>query len=126
MQKSGKVIEKNGDEVTIEFKRTSACGNCKACKTFENASYATVHIKTNSTANIGDTVDVSISEKQFVLSTLIFYGLPLFGLIIGALVGTFISNYFGIEPEGLIAFVSAILCMCMMFFIIHISSKHSQ
>ena len=120
MQKSGKIIEKNGNEVVVEFKRTSACGNCKACKTFEDASYATIHIKTTSTANIGDTIDISISDKQFVLSSLMFYGLPLIGLIIGALVGTFVANIFEIEPDGFIAFGGAIFFMCMAFFVVRI------
>ena len=118
MKKSGKVIEKNGDEVTIEFKRTSACAGCKACKSFEDSEYATIHIKTNSAASIGDTVDISISSKRFVLSVLILYGLPLVGLIIGALAGTFISNTFELEPQGLIAFGTAILFMCITFFFI--------
>ena len=116
MQKSGKVIEKTGDEVTIEFKRTSACGNCKACKTFEDASYATIHIKTKSDAEIGDTVDINMSSKQFVLSVLILYGLPLVALIVGALVGTFISDAFDLDYEGIIAFGMAILFMCVTLF----------
>ena len=138
MKKSGRIIEKNGDEVTIEFKRTSACENCKVCKSFEDASYATIHIKTNdskfismdtdiSTACVGDTVDISISSKRFVGSVLILYGLPLVGLIIGALIGTFISNHFELGFEGLIAFGTAFLFMCVTFFFIRkITLKQEQ
>lgn len=100
-----KVASINGDKAVLHTERQSTCGQCaanKACGTYamskvmgnkRNSMEVSVPVShIHSRLQAGDEVTVAIPESAFLQGTLILYGLPLGGLIAGAVVGQIFSG----------------------------------
>lgn len=101
MIEQGKVIKVEGDVAYVQFKRTSACGNCQACGMLKDMSEVTVDVKNTGGAKTGDTAVIEFSFKHSLKSSLLAYGFPLLMLFIGVFFGYYILiGWFpGAEPD---------------------------
>lgn len=107
MNSIGEIIELDGENAVVKFKRGKACKNCNACISFSDDELI-VPIKNTLDAKIGDKVEIVLHAKSVMKASLIAYGIPIVTLIAGALVGSLFGDLytaiFGILGAG-IAFV---------------------
>ena len=85
--RSGRVISTEGKQAVVRFVRSDACGRCNACFTL-NAHEADIEISNTLCAKVGDIVSIELKGGGVVQASLIMYGVPLLGLLIGVAVGS--------------------------------------
>jgi sigma-E factor negative regulatory protein RseC len=86
--------------VSVEYKRSSACGHCKQASTCHVSAIAKEEEKNNIQVidvacslalDVGQQVRVGIPENGLLKGALLVYILPLFFIIMGAAVGQFMA-----------------------------------
>ena len=92
MNPIGKVTRIDGNKVHVTFKRTSACGSCHACFTL-SPTEAEVELDNDLDAEVGNYVEIMMHPSNIVKASLIMYGVPLTGLIVGVCIGAFFNVY---------------------------------
>ncbi len=90
----GTVIAVDGENATVAFKRSKACGDCHACISFGTDQAQTV-IRNTLGAAIGDRVAIELHQGSVFKASLILYGLPIVLLLAGVLLGSRISDLAG-------------------------------
>ena len=83
MERLGEVTKVDGKWLEITFCRPSDCDKCHACMGGPN----TTTLRLEGTAHVGDSVLVEMPASTITHASLMAYGLPLAGLIIGMLLG---------------------------------------
>lgn len=91
MQQIGKVLEIEGEFALVQFERTKACGNCKACMSLGDGM-AAVKIRNTLDAVPGDSVHIQLHAKSLLKATAIAYGVPLLALLLGVILGSLIND----------------------------------
>ena len=86
MQRTGEVTAVHGDLLEVTFCRPADCEKCNACHGGEKVTKLMVRGK----AQIGDIAVVEMPTKTVVQASVLAYGLPLAGLMIGLAAGTVI------------------------------------
>lgn len=121
MVERGIVSRVEGDTAYVVFKRTSACGRCKACGMLRDMSEIEVDVPNSAGACPGDRVAVEFDAGNSLRSALLAYGVPLIFLIIGVALGYIISGaFFPGAPADMVAAVCAILFTGLGFLIIRL------
>ncbi|MDO4568058.1 MAG: SoxR reducing system RseC family protein [Clostridia bacterium] len=92
MFQSGTVISTSGDSAIVRFKRTSACGKCHACFTL-SPDEADIEVRNTLGVKPGDMVEIKMHASNIVKASLIMYGLPLCGLVLGVCLGALVNEY---------------------------------
>lgn len=88
MIRVGRVIEAQGDRLSVCFSRPEACESCGMCGTGRDNTTVTL----KGQAQVGDQVEVDMPEAQVLKVSLVSYMLPLLGLLLGLYVGTQVFN----------------------------------
>lgn len=83
MERLGEVTKVDGKWLEITFCRPSDCEKCHACMGGDKVTTLRLEGK----ANVGDKALVEMPASTVTQASLIAYGLPLAGLIIGMLLG---------------------------------------
>ena len=81
------MISITGNQALVRFVRTDACGRCHACFTL-NSKETDIEIANTLGAREGDIVSIELKGGGMVQASLIMYGVPLLGLLIGVAVGS--------------------------------------
>lgn len=93
LTESARVIRRDGNRIELELQRGSACGHCElsqGCGTgalgrlLRRRSRPLV-IETDQDCRAGDRVVLAMPESALVRASLLLYGLPLLGLLLGGL-----------------------------------------
>lgn len=107
MIKESAIIDSvDGQQVTLVTQRQSTCGQCsanKACGTYAMSKVlgakrntVTVQVPVAQLAAkriaVGEEVEVAIPESAFINGSMALYGIPLVGLIAGALIGELLAG----------------------------------
>lgn len=87
MRQTGKVIELKGKKAVVRFLRSDACGHCNACFRL-GSNEADIDIDNVLGAKIGDVVGIEMHAKSVLKASLLLYGVPLVGLLVGAYLGS--------------------------------------
>ena len=95
IEEQARVIAVSDDVAEVATLRHSACGDCAAqsgCGTSLLAAWfpqrqLTFRLHNRIDARVGDTVVVGLNEGALQRSSLLLYGLPLAGLLVGAITG---------------------------------------
>jgi sigma-E factor negative regulatory protein RseC len=116
MHETGEVIKVEGDTVTLRMKRTSACGQCRACTIGNTPDELRVTVKNECGAKENDRVRVDLKPEVFYKAALILYGLPLVGLLAGFWLGDLIGARMGLGEYNAIA--GAVLGAIILFVIL--------
>lgn len=95
IEEQARVVAVAGDMAEVATLRHSACGHCAAkngCGTSLLAAWfpqreLTFRLRNPVDARVGDTVVIGLNEDALQRSSLLLYGLPLIGLLGGAIVG---------------------------------------
>ncbi len=103
------VTRRDGTRVELELQRGSACSQCElsqGCgigslgRLFGKRSKPFV-IETDRDLKPGDTLQLGLSESALVRASLTVYGLPLLGMVVAGMIGSF-----AFESEALIALLA--------------------
>jgi len=84
MQRIGEVTAIHGEMLEITFCRPSDCEKCNACH--GGSKVMKIHLRGK--ANLGDGAVVEMPTKTIVQASVLAYGLPLAGLMVGLAAGT--------------------------------------
>lgn len=90
----GTVHEIKGDQATIVFKRSKACGDCHACASFGDGN-SVIELENTLGAKVGDRVRIELHSGAVFKASLILYGIPLIALLLGVVLGSRISDLAG-------------------------------
>ena len=83
MERLGEVTKVDGKWLEITFCRPSDCDKCHACM----GGNQTMTLRLEGKANLGDSVLVEMPASTITMASLMAYGLPLAGMLIGMLAG---------------------------------------
>lgn len=83
MDRLGEVTHVDGKWLEITFCRPSDCDKCHACM----GGNKTTILRLEGKANVGDKALVSMPDSTITQASLIAYGIPLAGLLIGVFAG---------------------------------------
>ncbi len=103
MKNIGTVIKVEDKKAMVRFKRTDACGHCNACFHL-GSNEADIEIDNTLKAAAGDQVVIELHGKSVFKASLIMYGVPIIGLIVGAGIGSTIGDLYAAVGGVLLAF----------------------
>jgi len=83
MERIGEVTRVDGKWIEVTFCRPPDCDKCHACL----GGNQTTTLRLPGKANVGDKALVSMPDSTITQASLIAYGIPLAGLLIGMLAG---------------------------------------
>ncbi len=106
----GKVIKVDGEKIRVSFKRGAGCGSCKACSEGQNENEMEITAYNDCNAKLNDIVEVNIETEFLLKATGIMYGIPLITMMIGFLIGNFVSQ--------LVSFVTGVVFLLITYYII--------
>ena len=84
MERLGEVTKVDGKWLEITFCRPSDCDKCHACM----GGSKTMTLRLKGEANVGDNALVVMPESTVTQASLIAYGIPLAGMLIGMYAGS--------------------------------------
>jgi len=119
LEETGTVVHIEADEISVRFDRTEACKKCGACKLGQDGEMLIV-VHNTLGAKIGDRISVALEEGDLFGASLLAYGMPLGGLLLGMLLGMWIAPLFPSVNRDLIATVGAAVLMLVAFGINHL------
>ncbi|VDN46381.1 conserved protein of unknown function [Petrocella atlantisensis] len=99
MAEIGQVTEVVGNLVSVKLQRHDACDHCNACMAGVETEEMILEAENLCQADVGDLVDISLEESNFLLAVIIMYIIPLFGLLIGLGAGYVIGNQLSVNVE---------------------------
>ena len=123
MAEIGKVIELEGNKAVVVLERKEACAKCRACSAGMKAEEMLIRAENICSAKVGDNVEVSLEESDFIKAVLIMYGFPFVMFMVGVLAGYYGSLYAGIPNAELIGFVIGLLLVAVSYAIIKSQEK---
>lgn len=124
MEQVGFVRKVNGNNVEVEVRRVSACGdNCKSCGGSCSAPNHVVILSNNVNAKAGDFVEIKGEAKNILKYTMIIYMVPVTMLIIGILIGMKILKNLNIISYEPFSFLIGLVFMAIGYFIVKIIDK---
>lgn len=118
MNEQGTVIEVSGDIAKIKLEKSPLCVRCSIC-TEMGADKRILSVKAYRPLKVGEIVTVIINPQILTLSSILLYGVPLSGLIAGAVFGYMIG-------KELWAVIFAIVFMVIDFAIIKLIVKKQR
>ena len=120
MLERGEVVALEGGQARVRFRRSSACGNCQACGMLKDMSEIEIKLDNILHAEAGDLVTVEMSSRNLLKSSAIAYVFPLIFLIIGLILGYYISSIFSLNGE-LCAALGGIALTTVAFLVVRIA-----
>ena len=113
MTEYGEVIDIKGNTAYVIFRRSSACGNCKACGMLANQNEIVVEMQNELDAAIGDLVAVSITVQKALKASALAYIFPLLMLFLGVLLGWLLTDIWDIFQN-----TNVTMAVCSIIFVI--------
>ena len=118
------VVEKiHRNTAVIKVEKSSSC---KHCADKDSCSVAdrnmTIEVENKLNAKEGDRVEVSVPEGTFVKLSLMVYIFPVVALMIGAILGDFLSKPFNTDPSATAA-ITAALFLTASFLLLKVLEK---
>ncbi|NLM44318.1 MAG: SoxR reducing system RseC family protein [Clostridiales bacterium] len=113
MKEVGKILEINDGMAKVLIVRHTACGNCGACQVGKENLNMILTAENTVGGKPGDMVEIELKTENFLFASLIMYGIPLAGLIIGLLGGYYGGKAIGYNENisQIIAAITGILFM---------------
>ncbi len=128
IEEYGTVVERKGKSVAaVLCKKSSMCEHCASaglCHMGDDNRSMVVDAQNALGAEVGDKVKIVTSTKSFLQSSFILYIVPLIGLVIGAVAGQLIGEYFNLKlNHSLLSALIGTAFLVGSFMIIRVGSK---
>jgi positive regulator of sigma E activity len=91
MPEQGKIIGFKGRKVIVELPRSGACGKCGICMQSEDQTKMVLELENPGGVGRGDWVMLELEGKRVLQAAAFAYGIPIGGLLLGALLGYFLA-----------------------------------
>lgn len=105
----GTVKEIKGKTAVVILERQDMCGDCHACEMISGKKACTLNCQTRVPCEVGDRVEVSITNEYFLKATYLVYGVPLVGFLMGLLVGILFTKGMTSSYEDLVITLTTII-----------------
>lgn len=120
--------------VLVETQIKSTCGSCEAQSNCGTGAIAkalaskreTLRFRLNEMVEVGQKVSLGIPEENLLKASAIVYCLPLFALVLAALVGQYILPLVGLMAEGWLILFCALCTYCTFMIVRRFLSKSDQ
>ncbi|MFT4808610.1 MAG: sigma-E factor negative regulatory protein RseC [Paraglaciecola sp.] len=120
--------------VIVETQIKSTCGSCEAQSNCGTGAIAkvfaskreTLRFRLNDMVEVGQKVSLGIPEENLLKASAMVYCLPLFALVLSALVGQSVFPFFGLMAEGWLILFSAICSYLTFRFVRRFLSNSDQ
>lgn len=109
MGEHGQVIEVKEDMLIVRMTRIAACAKCKRCIAGYSEKEMLMNAINGCEAKVDDWVNIEVETEFFLKAVLIMYVVPLFGLLLGFVVGYFVA------PPGYQDWAAFLLGLFIMF-----------
>lgn len=119
----GEVVGITGDTAHIKFKRSSACGRCRACGMLSSQNEIVVQVHNALGAKAGDFAQVSIKMKKAFYASALAYMFPLIMLITGVFVGWLLAKHEVLENAELSMAVFGLLFVAFSFLLLKLTAS---
>ena len=121
MKSLGKVVSINGNNVKVQLKRSSACGDsCASCKGGCTPTTTVVELSNDIGAKVGQTVEVEMSDNNFMKAVGVSYMFPLIMLMIGIAIGYGIYDSLAIKlSQEIFSFLVGMSFITISYFIVN-------
>lgn len=90
MAEKGQVTELKGELAVIKMKRTEACAKCRACIAGMSEREMIMEAHNACDAEVGDWVELELTENGFFFAVAIMYGIPLIAFMASTLLAYFV------------------------------------
>lgn len=98
MEEKGIVRQIMGETMTVEFERSPMCEKCGECERAREKML--MEMKRSEDAQIGDLVEVELSEGTLLKASVLAYGVPLVLLLAGLFLGKQLAGWLGLSGNG--------------------------
>lgn len=105
----GVVKEIHKDSAVVIMERQDMCGDCHACEMLSGKKACTLTCLNHIKCNVGDRVEVTLTNEHFLKATYLVYGVPLIGFVIGILIGYGLAQLLTFGEEDIFVAIGAIL-----------------
>ena len=109
----GIVKEVHEDLAVVVMERQDMCGDCHACEMLSGKKECTLTCHKHVKCEVGDRVEVTLTNEHFLKATYIVYGVPLIGFIIGILIGYGLAQVVSSGGEDIFVAAGAIIGTCI-------------
>lgn len=131
IEETGELISCDGDYAWVETQRKSACGSCsvnKGCGTgalskMYGDKFSRVKALNKIKAKEGETVILGLAEEALVRGSMIMYGLPLIGLILGGILGVSVAKAFALNNVDGLSALFGITGLVLGFYIVSLFNR---
>jgi len=104
--------------VEVAFQRSESCSKCQLCKDVGEGMVG-IEAVNEVGAKHEDIVEIEIPSKEVVKGSVVVFLIPVFFLIIGYLLGSYISRLFGLEGwEEVFGVLGSLVLLFLSFFVI--------
>ena len=125
MAEVGQVIEKkDNNRLLIRLERQEACAKCRACSAGMQAKEMLLEAENLCNAKIGDNVEISLEETDFMKAVLIMYGIPFVCFVVGVIASYFILTSLQAANIEIISFIVGLVLVVVSYLIIHRFEPH--
>lgn len=115
MVRTGEVVEKNGNLLSVVFDRPEACEHCNGC-----IKKHCVRVAIPGEAEVGDLVEVELPEKNVVGASAVAYMVPLVALIGGLFAGVALHGPLGVSMDpNLFAAILGLVCLALGLLVVY-------
>lgn len=118
MAEVGQVIENKGSLVVVRLERQDACSKCGACSAGMDSKEMRLEATNACGAKIGDLVNITLEQSNFLKAVVIMYTIPLIALLVG--LGT---GYLLLKTE-VAALVVGFIFLAIAFLLIRKNEHH--
>lgn len=105
----GVVKEVHKNSVMVMMERQDMCGECHACEMLSGKKVCTLTCQSNVSCQVGDRVEVTLTNKHFLKATYIVYGIPLLGFILGTIAGYGLAHIVTFGGEDIWVAIGAVI-----------------
>ena len=95
----GRIIELSGKKAKVSLPRKEGCASCGKCAFAAGGKNMLLEAENDAGGRPGDKVEVNIPSRDPLQASLLIFGLPLLALLVGAIVGYWIFQSFGADPN---------------------------
>lgn len=124
MDQIGYVRRVDGENIELEVKRVSSCGdNCKSCGGSCDQKPHIIVLPNNINAKKGDYVEVNAESKKILKYMAIIYMVPFVFFVVGIALGNNIFKAMGNPNYEILSFLSGMISLAIAFFVIRVIDK---
>ena len=95
----GRIVEISGGKAKVSLPRKEGCAGCGRCSFAVGGKNMLLEAENDAGGRPGDEVEVNVPSRDPLQASLLIFGLPLLAFLVGAIIGYWIFQSFGADPD---------------------------